>query len=160
MPFVQRPHTSLYYESHGEGEPIVFAHGAGGNTLIWWQQIPHFARSRRVLSFDHRGFGRSLCEPGHFHAREFAADLFAILDHAGVERAAQVRVRALDAQGEAREIEAEDLLAVCIQHEMDHLLGKVFVDYLSPLKRNRIKAKLLKAEREDQKSQGRPQERM
>ena len=78
----------------------------------------------------------------------------------GVERAAQVRVRALDARGESREIAADGLLAVCIQHEMDHLLGKVFVDYLSPLKRNRIKAKLLKAEREDQKAQGRPQERM
>ncbi len=90
MPFVQRSSTTLYYESHGEGAPIVFAHGAGGNTLIWWQQIPHFARGRRVLTFDHRGFGRSLCAEGQFHAREFEADLFAILDHAGIERAALV----------------------------------------------------------------------
>lgn len=67
----------------------------------------------------------------------------------GVERAVQVRVRALDEHGQAREIEADGLLAVCIQHEMDHLVGKVFVDYLSPLKRGRIKARLLKAERED-----------
>ena len=65
----------------------------------------------------------------------------------GVERAARVRVRALDEQGRAREIEAEGLLAVCIQHEMDHLLGKVFVEYLSPLKRNRIKTKMIKARR-------------
>ena len=66
----------------------------------------------------------------------------------GVERAERVRVRALDAAGEAREIEAEGLLAVCLQHEMDHLAGKVFVEYLSPLKRNRIKTKLAKAQRE------------
>ena len=57
-------------------------------------------------------------------------------------------VRALDAEGQSRSIEAEGILAVCIQHEMDHLMGKVFVEYLSPLKRNRIKTKLLKAERE------------
>ena len=62
----------------------------------------------------------------------------------GVERALAVHVRALDAEGQARTIEAEGLLAVCLQHEMDHLLGKVFVEYLSPLKRNRIKGKLLK----------------
>ncbi|MBS0414152.1 MAG: peptide deformylase [Proteobacteria bacterium] len=67
----------------------------------------------------------------------------------GVERAAQVRVRALDERGQAREIDADGLLAVCIQHEMDHLVGKVFVEYLSPLKRGRIKTKLLKAERLD-----------
>ncbi|MCD8515370.1 MAG: peptide deformylase [Burkholderiaceae bacterium] len=66
----------------------------------------------------------------------------------GVERSVAVRVRALDSEGQSREIEAEGLLAVCIQHEMDHLLGKVFVEYLSPLKRNRIKTKLQKAERE------------
>ncbi len=66
----------------------------------------------------------------------------------GVERSVAVRVRAQDGEGRSREIEAEGLLAVCIQHEMDHLAGKVFVEYLSPLKRNRIKTKLLKAERE------------
>ena len=66
----------------------------------------------------------------------------------GVERAAAVRVQALDAAGQPQTIEAEGMLAVCIQHELDHLLGKVFVEYLSPLKRNRIKTKLLKAQRE------------
>ncbi|MDR1968711.1 MAG: peptide deformylase [Burkholderiaceae bacterium] len=74
----------------------------------------------------------------------------------GVERAAAVRVRALDEHGSAREIAADGLLAVCIQHEMDHLLGKMFVDYLSPLKRSRIKARLLKAEREDSRSRKQP----
>ena len=67
----------------------------------------------------------------------------------GVDRAAQVKVRALDGEGQLREIEAEGLLAVCIQHEMDHLMGKVFVEYLSPLKQGRIKTKLQKAERQD-----------
>ena len=66
----------------------------------------------------------------------------------GVERSAAVKVRALDRDGRSREIEAEGILAVCVQHEMDHLLGKVFVEYLSPLKRNRIKTKMLKARRE------------
>ena len=66
----------------------------------------------------------------------------------GVERSTAVRVRALDGEGAQRTIEAEGLLAVCIQHEMDHLVGKVFVEYLSPLKRNRIKSKLVKAQRE------------
>jgi len=69
----------------------------------------------------------------------------------GVERSTAVRVTALDAEGELQTIEAEGLLAVCVQHELDHLLGKVFVEYLSPLKRNRIKSKLLKQQREDQK---------
>lgn len=61
-----------------------------------------------------------------------------------VPRHARVRVRAQDRDGQSREIEADGLLAVCVQHEMDHLMGKVFVEYLSPLKRNRIKSKLLK----------------
>jgi peptide deformylase len=65
----------------------------------------------------------------------------------GVERPSQVKVRAQDAKGEFFELDCDGLLAVCIQHEMDHLMGKVFVEYLSPLKRNRIKAKLQKEER-------------
>jgi peptide deformylase len=67
----------------------------------------------------------------------------------GVERSATIRIRAMDEHGKTREIDADELLAVCIQHEMDHLNGKVFVEYLSPLKRNRIKTKLLKAQREE-----------
>ncbi|QRF57505.1 peptide deformylase [Variovorax paradoxus] len=67
----------------------------------------------------------------------------------GVERSTSVKVQALDLDGELRSLEADGLLAVCIQHELDHLLGKVFVEYLSPLKRNRIKSKLLKQQRED-----------
>jgi len=77
----------------------------------------------------------------------------------GVERALAVRVRALDAHGHSRELEAEGLLAVCIQHEMDHLQGKVFVEYLSLLKRTRIKAKLLKAGRDGEGEAERPSAR-
>ena len=66
----------------------------------------------------------------------------------GVERSLAVRVTAQDEQGQSRTIEAEGMLAVCIQHEMDHLMGKVFVEYLSPLKRTRIRSKLQKAQRE------------
>lgn len=61
-----------------------------------------------------------------------------------VSRAEHIKVKALNRDGEAFEMEARDLLAVCIQHEMDHLQGKLFVDYLSAFKRNRIKAKLEK----------------
>ena len=67
----------------------------------------------------------------------------------GVERATAIKVRAQDADGNSRELEVEGLLAVCVQHELDHLMGKVFVEYLSPLKRNRIKSKLLKALRDE-----------
>ena len=67
----------------------------------------------------------------------------------GVQRFDAVTVSALDGEGNSRVIEADGLLAVCIQHEMDHLKGKVFVEYLSPLKRTRIKKKLLKALREE-----------
>ncbi len=67
----------------------------------------------------------------------------------GVTRFDGIKVTALDGTGTARTIDAEGLLAVCIQHEMDHLMGKVFVEYLSPLKRDRIKKKMLKALREE-----------
>ena len=67
----------------------------------------------------------------------------------GVERAVVIKVQALDLDGKTQSHDADGLLSVCIQHEMDHLLGKVFVEYLSPLKRNRIKTKMIKQQKED-----------
>ena len=69
----------------------------------------------------------------------------------GVERSLAIRVQAQDLTGMLQTHEAEGMLAVCIQHEMDHLIGKVFVEYLSPLKRNRIKSKMLKQKKEDER---------
>ena len=68
--------------------------------------------------------------------------------YADVKRADRVRVRALDRDGKSFEVDADGLLAVCIQHEMDHLAGKVFVDYLSPLKREQVRKKLAKQHRD------------
>ena len=73
----------------------------------------------------------------------------------GVERALAVTVQAMDLDGQLQTVEAEGMLAVCIQHEMDHLMGKVFVEYLSPLKRNRIKSKLMKQKKDDDRDAGR-----
>ncbi len=68
-----------------------------------------------------------------------------------VPRHARVTVRALGRDGQIHEFEAEGLLSVCVQHEMDHLMGKVFVEYLSALKRDRIKTKMLKKTRDEQR---------
>jgi peptide deformylase len=70
-----------------------------------------------------------------------------------VQRHARISVRALGRDGQVQTFDAEGLEAVCVQHEMDHLLGKVFVEYLSPLKRDRIKTKMLKKTREEQGQQ-------
>ncbi len=72
-----------------------------------------------------------------------------------VSRSAQIKVRALNQDGESFEFAADGLLAVCVQHELDHLKGIVFVEYLSPLKRNRIKTRLLKEERIIERNNGR-----
>jgi peptide deformylase len=72
-----------------------------------------------------------------------------------VERSAQIKVRAFDVNGQTFELSADGLLAVCVQHELDHLKGIVFVEYLSLLKRNRIKTKLIKEEREMDRSHNR-----
>ncbi len=92
MPTVSNDHAEIHYDVFGpENAPaIVFAHGAGGNGLSWWQQIPHFGERYRVVVFDHRGFGRSRCEEGHFSTTHFANDLVALLDAEGIERAAIV----------------------------------------------------------------------
>jgi len=68
-------------------------------------------------------------------------------NYAKIERAEAITVKALDQNGESFELDAEGLLAICIQHELDHLKGKLFIDYLSPLKRQRIRKKLEKEAR-------------
>ena len=91
MPFVDTHRARIYYEVQGQdpghNETLVFAHGAGGNTASWWQQVPFFRQHYRVVSFDHRGFGRSLCNPEDFSPIHFEGDLMAILDQEGIERA-------------------------------------------------------------------------
>lgn len=69
----------------------------------------------------------------------------------GVERASAIKFQALDLDGKQQTHSAEGLLAVCVQHEMDHLMGKVFVEYLSPLKRNRIKTKMIKQKKDEER---------
>jgi 3-oxoadipate enol-lactonase len=82
--------TELYYEVHGAGPAIVFAHGAGGNHLSWWQQVPFFARNFTCVTFDHRGFGYSQNTPASSNHNAYAEDLLGLLDHLGIERTALV----------------------------------------------------------------------
>jgi 3-oxoadipate enol-lactonase len=89
MPVADVPGARLYHEVYGSGPWLVFVHGAGGNHLSWWQQVPHFADRFRCLVFDQRGFGRSTCD-GPPDPTRFAADLIALLDHVGAERATLV----------------------------------------------------------------------
>ena len=90
MPKIESSGATIYYEVDGEGPAVVFAHGRGGNAASWWQQVPAFARSFRVIVFDHRGFGRSRCEAGQFSCDHFAGDILAILDAEGIDKAALV----------------------------------------------------------------------
>ena len=82
MPFAPINGIDLYYETHGKGPALVFAHGAGGNHLSWWQQIPFFARRFRCITFDHRAFGLSRDGEGEAQMgrRMFHEDLRALLD--------------------------------------------------------------------------------
>ncbi|MEX1253577.1 MAG: alpha/beta fold hydrolase [Dehalococcoidia bacterium] len=90
MPFASVNEIDLYYESHGEGPALAFAHGAGGNHLSWWQQVPAFADRYRCVTFDHRAFGRSQDPHGGPGRRAFADDLRALLDHLDIESLALV----------------------------------------------------------------------
>ncbi|MGI9327952.1 MAG: alpha/beta fold hydrolase [Pseudomonadales bacterium] len=79
--------TPIYYETKGEGTAIVFAHGAGGNAAIWFNQVAHFSPDHQVIAFDHRGFGRTPVPDEQLSARWFRDDLLAILDAEEIEQA-------------------------------------------------------------------------
>ncbi|MBU2547403.1 MAG: alpha/beta hydrolase [Proteobacteria bacterium] len=80
MSTIPRQGVDIYYERTGSGPAIVFAHGAGGNGAVWWQQVPYFSERHTCLTFDHRSFGLSRCSEQDFRPAEFGNDLLAILD--------------------------------------------------------------------------------
>lgn len=89
MPYVDVGQSRLYYESHGDGPPLVMAHGVGGNHASWFRQVPTFARDHRVIVIDHRAFGNS-SDVEQIGRSGYIEDLAAVLDHAGIERAVLV----------------------------------------------------------------------
>ena len=87
MATAQSAGAAIYYESSGEGPALLFAHGAGGNAAIWFQQTAHFADRFNCIAFDHRGFARSPAPPSTLTADQFRDDALAVLDATGVDRA-------------------------------------------------------------------------
>ena len=85
MPSLDVPGAKIYYEVSGEGPPLLFAHGLGGNHISWWQQVPAFADRYRCVVFAHRGFSSSTEEPGGPGAFAFADDLAALIDHLEID---------------------------------------------------------------------------
>jgi pimeloyl-ACP methyl ester carboxylesterase len=91
MPYAPREgELKIYYEVHGSGPPLVFIHGGNGNTLSWIHQIPYFSANYQCIALDLRGFKNSKCPIEQYEAKHMAADLLAVLDHAGVRRAALI----------------------------------------------------------------------
>lgn len=85
MPFVELDGCNLYYETHGSGPALIFAHGLGGNHLSWWQQVPHFRDRYTCVTFAHRGFYPSDGGPDGAEPEKFTDDLTALIDHLGFE---------------------------------------------------------------------------
>jgi 3-oxoadipate enol-lactonase len=85
MPFLETDGCQLYYETHGQGPALVFAHGLGGSHLAWWQQVPHFRDRYTCVAFDHRGFGFSREGHGGPGPGAFVDDLATLIEHLGLE---------------------------------------------------------------------------
>ncbi|MBK6007256.1 alpha/beta hydrolase [Ramlibacter ginsenosidimutans] len=90
MPFAESRGRRLYYERQGEGPAVLFLHGAGSNAATWWQQLPVFSPRHTCITMDIRCFGRSVAPVQEFDLDNFVADALAVLDAAGVQRAAFV----------------------------------------------------------------------
>lgn len=90
MPSATLNGAVIYYETHGSGRPIVFAHGVGGNHASWFNQVAEFSRSNLIVTFDHRGFGNSRDRPEPLGRSEFVRDLEELFNHLGLEKAVLV----------------------------------------------------------------------
>ena len=87
MPYADSAGARIYYESEGSGDAVLFAHGAGGNAGIWFEQVAEFADRYQTIAFDHRTFARSAADPATISPAQFRDDALAVLDAAGAERA-------------------------------------------------------------------------
>jgi 3-oxoadipate enol-lactonase len=87
MPIVRSDNADIYYEEAGSGDAILFAHGAGGNAAIWFEQVAAFADRYRCITFDHRVFARSPADPETISTPQFCADALAVLDALAIDRA-------------------------------------------------------------------------
>jgi pimeloyl-ACP methyl ester carboxylesterase len=114
MGFAVANGVRVYYEIHGEGPAVVLAHGAGGHHAIWWQQIPYFRDRYSLVALDFPGFGNSDSGRDEYDAHDFPACIVAVLDAAGIERAALV----------GQSLGAPPSLSVAIHHP-DRVAGVV-----------------------------------
>ena len=90
MPYAEINGTHMFYESHGDGPALVFAHGRGGSHLSWWRQVPVFQHEYRCVTFDHRGWGLTQGSSGDPEPATFVDDLEALLDHLEIDQAVLV----------------------------------------------------------------------
>ena len=87
MPYADSSGTSIYYEVHGDGPPVVLVHGSGGNHAAWWQQIAGLQKRFTVVTIDLRGFGKSQSDSDAYEEKDFAGDIVAVLDAADLNDA-------------------------------------------------------------------------
>jgi 3-oxoadipate enol-lactonase len=129
MATLKRPNCDLFYEETGEGPAIIFAHGAGGNHLSWWQQVPVFASSYHCVAFDHRGWGRSIPAGGPGPAA-FVDDLIGLMDELRIDQAALVAqsMGGLACLGAA--VQAPERIAALV---MGGTVGGLITDAIRPL---------------------------
>ena len=134
MAFVDSGPAKIYYEPLSDGERpwIVFAHGAGGNAASWWQQVPYFYDEYNTLAFDHRTFGRSACPLEAFDPGAFAADLKAVLDAEGIDRAALVCQSMGGRTGLQFSLENPDRVQALV---MSHTIGAITTDEIVEARR-------------------------
>lgn len=90
MAYLTTDGAEIYYDTYGAGPAVVLGHGAEGNVLSWYQQVPVLAQAYQTVVFDHRGFGRSVCAPEALQPARFGSDMVAVMDALGVERAVVV----------------------------------------------------------------------
>jgi 3-oxoadipate enol-lactonase len=90
VPYANAPGAEVYYEVHGDGEPLLLVHGGGGNHASWFQQVPHFSKSRQVITVDLPGFGLSRVTDGVYDMATHPAAIKAVFDDAALDRASIV----------------------------------------------------------------------